>query len=416
MSSSREKRNGSRLVWGVLFLASAAFTILRLSGKITLSLSAYVAIVDEGTRWICVLLFFLMIWIVRHCHWPSKKTENDPPLLKYWLLGFVPFLMIAMSLIVVVDPHARFGGGLFPTMYPSRTAKHELYHHLARIPQVVILGSSRAMRIQPTYIQQTLGYTAFNWALESGESEDFVIALRYMLSRNETLPEAFLIEVTPPLPEGVERVVEHAPIQMLPYLDRDVACMTIEDQLKTPLSFQALSDAVYIPLRLAIFGPTQGVSTFGPEGQFIHDPMLAQTDRNTLLLNDIENIPAPHCQQLDDGGKRNIEEFARIAIEHHSAVIFYVSPRHPTYYSEVMLPDAEYLTCQAALTDYMHTLEQRFDNITFLDFTQLQSINDLGQEGFFDSHHLTLLGSDRLVDAAAQAIRKSIDWASEQRP
>ncbi|MBN2385601.1 MAG: hypothetical protein JXB85_01175 [Anaerolineales bacterium] len=300
-------------------------------------------------------------------------------------------------------------------MYPSRTAKYELYHRLATTPQVVILGSSRAMRLQPTYVQQTLGYTAFNWALESGESEDFVIALRYMLSQNETLPEAFLIEVAPPLPQGVDLVVEHAPIQLLPWLDRDVAWRTILDQLKTPLSFQALTDAVYIPLRMLVFGSTQGVSTFGPEGQFIHDPMLVLTDRNALLQNNIENLPAPHCQQLDGGGIRNIEEFAQIATEHHSAMIFYVSPRHPAYYSAVMLPDAEYLTCQAALTEYMHALEQRFDNITFLDFTQLQSVNELGQEGFIDSHHLTPLGSDRLVDAAAQAIRKSIDWAREQR-
>jgi hypothetical protein len=91
-----------------------------------------------------------------------------------WLLSGVAGLLVsALAFNAVIDPYGTLGTGLFPTVTPQDSStKVQLLEALERPPQVVVLGSSRAMRIEPSYIAQKTGLRSFNAAVRSGTPLD----------------------------------------------------------------------------------------------------------------------------------------------------------------------------------------------------------------------------------------------------
>jgi hypothetical protein len=92
-------------------------------------------------------------------------------------------LLVATAVTnVVVDPFARFGTGLVePVVRSSRRDKTELATQRPAPDQVVILGSSRAMSADPEFVRQRTGKRAFNAAVNSARTEDYLAMLRFVL-------------------------------------------------------------------------------------------------------------------------------------------------------------------------------------------------------------------------------------------
>jgi hypothetical protein len=89
------------------------------------------------------------------------------------LLGLAGLLAAVLAFNAVVDPYGTLGTGLFPTVTPQDSStKVQLLEALKQPPQVVVLGSSRAMRIEPSYIAQRTGLRSFNAAVRSGTPLD----------------------------------------------------------------------------------------------------------------------------------------------------------------------------------------------------------------------------------------------------
>ncbi len=89
------------------------------------------------------------------------------------LLGGFSLLAGVLAFNAVVDPYGTLGTALFPTVTPQdSSAKVMLLEALHQPPQVVVLGSSRAMRIEPSYIAKKTGLRSFNAAVRSGTPLD----------------------------------------------------------------------------------------------------------------------------------------------------------------------------------------------------------------------------------------------------
>ena len=94
-----------------------------------------------------------------------------------FLLGFVIGLIFlgasVTALNVVADPYGYAGSGLFATAILSdRPIKACLIERLRRAPSLMILGSSRAEKIQPSQLRRLTGLTGFNAAVSSGTPDD----------------------------------------------------------------------------------------------------------------------------------------------------------------------------------------------------------------------------------------------------
>ena len=68
-----------------------------------------------------------------------------------------------MLAVLVVNPLGLYGFHFFPQLANGlKQEKVQYYQQQEQAAEVVILGSSRTLTISPAYIQDTLGYSAFN--------------------------------------------------------------------------------------------------------------------------------------------------------------------------------------------------------------------------------------------------------------
>jgi hypothetical protein len=73
----------------------------------------------------------------------------------------------------VIDPLGTLGTRLFPTVIESdQGVKVQLADRLPVAPQLIILGSSRAMKAQPSFLQARTGLPGFNAAVSNGKPWD----------------------------------------------------------------------------------------------------------------------------------------------------------------------------------------------------------------------------------------------------
>ena len=68
-----------------------------------------------------------------------------------------------LALNVIADPYGSVGTHFFPTVTTSdRTVKADQIEQLKEPPELVVLGSSRSMRYEPSYLEEKTGLSTFN--------------------------------------------------------------------------------------------------------------------------------------------------------------------------------------------------------------------------------------------------------------
>ncbi len=112
-------------------------------------------------------------------------------------LSFVLCSLVGVGAINwLVNPYGQYGSRLMaPIVQDSRREKVELFEKLAFVPDGLILGSSRALKVEPAYLQSRTGQTFFNFAVNHGRPEDFLAIMRYYQQRFHRLPKTVLIGV-----------------------------------------------------------------------------------------------------------------------------------------------------------------------------------------------------------------------------
>ena len=115
----------------------------------------------------------------------AKRGTRTPPEMRLepgdharWYVTV--FLLCSLGLMVlvgafnaIVDPDGTVGTGLLPTAtWSDRTIKIGLIDALKTPPRLIVLGSSRAMKIQPGYLQRRTGLPGFNAAVSAGGPAD----------------------------------------------------------------------------------------------------------------------------------------------------------------------------------------------------------------------------------------------------
>ena len=106
-------------------------------------------------------------------HSAAERVVEPRGSTRRFLLGFVAGLIVlgasVTTLNVLADPYGYAGSGLFATAILSdRPIKACLIERLPHAPSVMILGSSRAEKIQPSHLKRRTGLAGFNAAVSSG--------------------------------------------------------------------------------------------------------------------------------------------------------------------------------------------------------------------------------------------------------
>jgi hypothetical protein len=114
---------------------------------------------------------------------------------------FALVLLVSAALLVaavagfnaVIDPYGTVGTGVVgPAVWTDRSEKVTLIKRLDASPQLVVYGSSRAMKVEPSYLRRRTGLRAFNAAVSSGRPTDAFVFSRLLDERFGQTPPAQL--------------------------------------------------------------------------------------------------------------------------------------------------------------------------------------------------------------------------------
>ena len=100
------------------------------------------------------------------------------------LLGVAAVIIAVFAFDAIVNPYGNFGWSFFPRVIPSDpAAKVALIEALPKPPQIVVLGSSRSMAVDPAYITAKTGLRAFNFGVRGGTAVDAWAEVNYLHDR-----------------------------------------------------------------------------------------------------------------------------------------------------------------------------------------------------------------------------------------
>jgi hypothetical protein len=303
---------------------------------------------------------------------------------------------------VVVDPYGRVGTGLFPTLIPTdRPVKVELVKRLTRAPQLLVFGSSRALKVNPAYLERKLGLTGFNAAVSDGEPEDTWAFLAFIHSRfPHSRPHyLWLVDVE------AFRGTPDTGILDTPELARFIPFGTrwrrrLEGALPL-LSWQEARASVRV-VRKTAFGhgiPLQNTA-FAPNGfrRFdVHDAAFAAGATLAGQLRASEALYAgvySRYHRLSPREQAYFEQTLAAMNRWGHPPVIVITPLHPQM-REALGP-LGWTQRRREVLAYIRTLRSRY-RFELLDLTYLSSFGGKPDD-FYDGFHMTLPNVRRMLD------------------
>jgi hypothetical protein len=106
--------------------------------------------------------------------------------LKFLILFLITAVTLSLgyaALVRLVDPRGEFGTGVFPVVdLDIRVRKMQLFRdYLATAaPEGLVVGSSRAMKLNPRTLEAATGHRFFNFAVDNARAEDYLAIYRWV--------------------------------------------------------------------------------------------------------------------------------------------------------------------------------------------------------------------------------------------
>ena len=316
-------------------------------------------------------------------------------------------LAAVLALNVLVDPTEDWATGLVPSFaYSPRLRKVELLSAWSGPPpRLVVLGSSRAMKLEPAVLAQKTGLPAFNAAVNAAMLEDDLALMAWMLD-DRRLPLDTVV-----LALDVEAFHGAAPInrQLLasPHLVRHLG-LALPERVRATVERlgEALTGArLGLSLKTLWYawrGKIEPSATFSPDG-VVHYPAWERA----LAAGTFE--PAPILARTIDEYRERFRDYVRLdprrvawlgalydlAASRGVRVIAYLTPLHPQAV-EVLSRETAYARLHDEVRD-LAARTAREHGLTFLDLSDLSSFGG-SAELFFDAAHMREENARRLLD------------------
>ncbi|MBI5944970.1 MAG: hypothetical protein HY864_11425 [Chloroflexi bacterium] len=363
---------------------------------------------------ICLLIFLGIVW--SGSSKPSRMDNQQPPKIGFWRDGFSWIMLIALTLALCVNPHARFSSTRFPSITPSaRTIKMELYKELETSPAIIVLGSSRAFTLAPQYIKNNFNVSAFNMSVEGGNVIDYSIELKHIINYSDITPHVLIIEVGQgSFYKNQTYNVDLQPLALLPYMPPNMAVLVIISSLQDVFGLQSISDSVFISTLTNLEGRFRGW-TFEKNGCGVRKPITHEGYEKLLkiMIDEIANLD--QCDEVNWAAMEVFESILASAKKSNIAVVLYESPMHKDYYNALhdsSSPGYEY--CADLYRTHLVSLADSYPNVFFRDLSEYELVNNLGEDGFYDGIHLRPNASELVIDALTPEIESALTWSRRQ--
>jgi hypothetical protein len=327
------------------------------------------------------------------------------------LLAAAAVLAAVLGANVLVDPYGTVGMEIFPSVVPQdSSAKVELLEALDRPPQVVVLGSSRAMRIEPSYIREKTGWRGFNAAVRSGTPLDAWAFANFIHDRWKGSQQKYLwmldVNAFQFQSRKIHRNLFHTPALSRYFPSADRSRLSAADLLDL-LSWRAARDA-YRSVRAKMRGVapvvrkdkrTPGLYT-ADGGSLAEDFGTSGVPGDAGLGLRIEMTPeatrAAYAGPAFTDEPRTYFERTLAAMNRWGASpVLVLTPIHPRMHA--LAGPLGWDARHRAVLDYLEGLSARFE-FRIVDMTSIVSFGG-SPNGFYDGTHMTVENLRLMLDA-----------------
>jgi hypothetical protein len=343
-----------------------------------------------------------------------EQAAGDPRRFVFGaLVASATLLLAVLAFDVVVDPWGQLGTGVFPSLIPTdRPVKAALVDRLAQAPQLIVFGSSRALKINPAYLQARLGQSGFNAGVADGEPEDAWAFLNLIHSRFPTARPHFLymldVEAFRGTPDpGVLDTPQLAPFIPISqrWLARVHGILHLLSWKGVRASIRVVVKTAFgngIPLRNTVF------DTNGFRAVDAHD--IARANGSTLAdqLRASEALYSWVYRTLYHGLSATQQSYFERTLAKMNAwgepPVIVLTPIHPAM--RAVLGPLGWNVRHRQVLAYLDALSQRY-RFTVIDMTSLSSFGG-SPRLFYDGFHLTIPNMHRLLDTLVRKERRAL--------
>lgn len=289
--------------------------------------------------------------------------------------------------------------------------KVALVDRLRRPPDLIVFGSSRALKANPAYLRRKLGETGFNAAVSDGRPEDAWAFLNLLHARfPRSHPHYLWLVDVESFRGGPDPGLLDTPAlaRFVPFRERWRQRL---DAAMPLLSWQEARASLRV-LRRTWFGPPirLGSTAFAPNGFRRYDIHDAAFARGRTLAQELRASEALYAsvysryRGLSPVQMRYFERtLARMDAWGEPPVIV-LTPLHPAM--RRALAPLGWTKRRQQVLEFLAGLRARH-RFEFLDLTLLSSFGG-SPDGFYDGFHLTLPNMHRLLDAVVRRERNAL--------
>jgi hypothetical protein len=324
-----------------------------------------------------------------------------------FVVCFVIAIALVASLNFIVNPMAEYPTQFFrPAVQTPRIEKLNLLRSADPIPDGLVLGSSRVMKLEPDYLSRQTQLCFFNAGVNYALPEDHLAIYRWYKQQFGRAPRMVVLGIDVySFSEQIKadpRLINHPElVSMIP------EAVTLSDRCKRwedLLSWQQTRESVrslLIQLRQRKFPE--------PDDVYRDDGLLVYRKREREIAAgtyDFEGPLAFNCREyealyrgFDELSSKRCELFSTLARECEqdaTRLIVYLTPLHPRLRSH-LASRTTYETRHAELLDFI-ARRSLADHFVLFDATDIESFAG-DAEQFVDGIHALEANTRRLVDA-----------------
>lgn len=371
-----------------------------------------------------------------HSPRPPELERHERSFVRWLLGGTLLACMLLLAVLWWLDPISVTGRQTRFSVVENggvRQAKLDLMQELPAAPDVLVLGSSRSMKLNPAEIERvTGGATAFNGAVSGGTTQDMYLYARYadqLWGDDGEFPHLVLGVVNdvfrytgtaaldprlkqflpreqqqrPPVEVAKQllqlKTVESALRAVRAVVPRDGAGALLEPEATTKRVDAALATTGNQKGNQRENLDARGMQLFDPGADY-SAPLAKRVETQMTTFVDRSYGADAAYDGMDQRGLELLKETIRLANAHGDVPTLWVTPFQPAALQFLPERYAERdATFRATIRELQQDESLRF---TFLDFDDLESFRGDAAE-FHDGIHMTEANTDKVIAALHRA-------------
>jgi hypothetical protein len=350
----------------------------------------------------------------------KQRVIPDPPEMDqasgrrafFFVLALVLITALVMGAVlalnVVADPYGSVGTHLFPTVTTSdRTVKADRIEALKQPPDLVILGSSRSMRYEPSYLEQKTGLKTFNAGVNGiGGTADAWAMTQFI---HEVWPDShpnylWMVDVESFVPFEVQARTANEP-RLAKFVGAATAgqgpvelAKAIWQNRTTLFSLDTAKDSV----RLLLYRDKAKNSQSKYQKQILADGVLKQRlwtkkEWNKRWPNSVQRYSDLYknvYHKPDTASEVYFEKTLKFMNEQGATPLIVLTPINPKL-AKVLDPLGRTIRHQQVVS-YIESLQGKYQ-FKFLDLTD-PSLFGFDPKQFYDGMHMTTVNTEKALD------------------